>query len=181
MKKLVLSILLKYILTLVLIFNVGCVSFPFYSKENVSKSTNVKIILTIDPVVKHEDGSDYFPVDESLLEYASRSLNSCNENCAIEVKVKAHFVASSNSESTYFKVWQWVGVLTLSIIPVYEKTKFTLIAEVQSKANANFILEKNRHLVLSILLFPFNIFRSWREDLLAPQKALIDQLAAELA
>ena len=145
-----------------------------------TNNSGVKVVLTLDSIVKHEDGSDYFAIDASLIDYANKSLNSCNEKCSSEVKVKAHFIASSNSESKYFKVWHWVGVLTLGIIPVYEKTNFTLVADVQTVGNTNIRLSQSRHLVLSIVLLPFNIFRNWREDLLAPQKMLIDRLVLEI-
>lgn len=163
--------------------NLGCASFPFPSvPTSAPKNETVKIKLVIDPLVKDSDGKDYFRLEDSLVEYANRAFLGCEAKCSEEVNVEIRFVADSNSRnSNLFKIWEWTGILTLGIIPVYEKTTFSLIAEVKNLSQVkHFEKVANRHLVSSIVLFPFYIFRDWREDSIGAQKNLIDQMYQEI-
>ena len=100
-----------------------------------------------------------------------------------ELDVDIRFVADSNSrDSKLFKIWQWSAFVTLGIIPVYEKTNYTLIAEIKAPDQGKrFEKAANSYFIFSIVLFPFNIFRDWREDNLSVQKILLDQMLQEVS
>jgi hypothetical protein len=165
-----------------LFVNLGCAAFPFHSKSpRPPLFQKTKINLSIDPVITDRHGKGFLSNDESVIAYGDEVFRGCKLDCANEVTIQIRFFAETNSKSALFKVWMWASFLTLGIIPLDEITEFTLQAEIIGATGPRQITkELNRHLIVSLVLFPFNIFRSWKKDYFGVQKKLIDQLAVEL-
>lgn len=164
-------------------FTIGCAVFvKNRTSTEVGKALKSKVVLDIDNIVYNFDGTYFHQLNSGVLDFANSKIKGCKMDCPDELFIKVRFYAEANSKnSSVFKIWEWVGILTFGIIPVVEKTQYTLIADINSSKFKNtFKRDSNQYLVLSIFLLPFNIFRNWREDVLLSQKTLLSNLYSEL-
>lgn len=178
------TLFVRAVVGLVIVFlNSGCAAFPFYSRHRGLESNEViSVHLEFDPVVKDENNNSYFVLEDKIIAYGNELFRGCETSCKNHLEVRLRFIARSNSRnSKLFKAWAWIGVISLGIIPVVEKTTYTLYAEVKTEGKIVQIKKESEgYLVLHTVLLPLSIFRDWHDDKLAVQKNLLENVFIDI-